>query len=72
MNKVFVLDVSQNPMEKDKLIIYPSNNSANQKFYLRSVGNGKYGMFCSQNDNTIEVRGNQKGAKIFAGQPNKQ
>ena len=39
---------------------------------MRGVGNGKYGIFCSQNNLTVEVKTNTKGSRAICSQPNKQ
>lgn len=68
----FVLDVSQNPNDYNKLILWPDSNGANQKFTLKSVGGGKYGIFCAKNGMTVEIPDGNNGARVQCSQPNKQ
>ena len=56
----------------NKLIVYQSNNGANQKFRLQSVGNGYFQIISAKSGLTIESSNNAKGAKVFAGQSNNQ
>lgn len=72
LNPQFVLDVSQNPNDFNKLILWPDNNGANQKFILKSVGGGKYGIFCAKNGLTVELPDANKGSRVQCSQPNKQ
>ncbi len=46
------LDVSTNPNDYNNLIIYQYNKNANQKFYIKAGGNGKFGIF-TYNHRTI-------------------
>lgn len=55
LNPTFVLDVSQNPNDFNKLILWPDSNGANQKFIFKSVGDGKWGIFCAKNGLTVEL-----------------
>lgn len=48
-----VLDISQN--DKGKAIIYEWKNGANQKFAIRSVGAGKFAIFSSAGNQTLEI-----------------
>ena len=66
-----VLDVSQNT--KGKAIIYEWKNVPNQKFAIRSVGGGKFAMFCAAGNQTLEIpKGSTKnGEQVGASQPNK-
>ena len=48
-----VLDVSQNPNDYNKLIVYAWNKNNNQKFYFKSVGGNKFGIFCVANNQTL-------------------
>lgn len=66
-----VLDVSQNPNDFNKLIIWKDNGQANQKFQFKKVGNGKWGMFCAKNGMTVEVSNGNNGGRVGCGQPNK-
>lgn len=50
MKKNMVLDISQNPKDLNKAIIYQWNDGLNQKFAIRSVGDGKYAIFCAKNN----------------------
>jgi len=72
-NLGMVLDVSQNPNDYNKLIVYAWNHNNNQKFYFKQVGANKFGIFCCANNQTLEVEnGNQNGlARIISSQPNK-
>ena len=72
LNPQFVLDVSQNPNDFNKLILWPDNNGANQKFILKNVGGGKYGIFCAKNGLTVELPDANKGSRVQCSQPNKQ
>lgn len=74
LDKDMVLDISGNPQDQKKAILYEWNNGANQKFAFRSVGGGKYAIFCSANNLTVEVPGSSQdnGAHIHCSQPNKQ
>lgn len=68
MDKDMVLDVSQNPSELNKTIVYQWNDGANQKFAIKSVGNGKYAIFCAKN-NMVLVPENawpENGSRIIA------
>ena len=56
----------------NKLIVYQGSNGPNQKFRLKSVGNGFFQIFSAKDGLTIESTNNQKGAKIYASQPNNQ
>ncbi len=66
------MDVSQNPNDFNKLILWKDSNNANQKFILRSVGGGKYGIFSAKNGMTIELPDANKGTRVHCSQPNKQ
>lgn len=68
------LDVSQNPNDFNKLIIYQYGGGPNQKFYFQSIGGNRYGIFCVKNNQTVEVpQGSQQnGARIVCSQPNKE
>ena len=72
LNPQFVLDVSQNPNDFNKLILWPDNNGANQKFILKNIGGGKYGIFCAKNGLTVELPNSNKGSRVQCSQPNKQ
>jgi len=67
-----VLDVSQNPNNFNKIIVWTDNNGANQKFSFKNVGNGKWGIFCVKNGLTVEVPEGHQGTRAHVSQPNKQ
>lgn len=69
-----VLDVSQNPNALNSIILYKWNNGPNQKFAFRSVGGGRYALFCAKNNMTVEVPEgkNHDGVQIVCSQPNKK
>lgn len=69
-----VLDVSLNNQAANSMILYKWNNGANQKFGFRSVGGGKFAMFCSMNNMAIKIpEGNKdNGTQIVCSQANKK
>ena len=71
-DSTFVMDVSQNPNDFNKLIIWPDSNGANQKFTFKNVGNGKWGIFCAKNGMTVEMPSGNREARVQCAQPNKQ
>ena len=54
-NNGMVLDVSQNPNDFNRLIVYSWCNNNNQKFYFKQVGANRFGIFCVSNNQTVEV-----------------
>lgn len=56
------------------MILYKWNNGANQKFAFRSLGGGKFAIFCSKNNMTVEVPDGNKanGTQIICSQANKK
>ncbi len=74
LDENMVLDISQNKAELNKAIIFEWNNGANQKFAIRSVGNGRFAIFSAKGNQTLEVpKGSTKnGEQIHASQPNKE
>lgn len=62
-NKNFSLDVNgATAADKANVQIYRANNSAAQKFYIRSVGNGYYNILTGTNNrnSAVDVTGNGK------------
>jgi hypothetical protein len=47
------LDVSGNPNDHNKLLVWEDHNGPNQKFTLKSVGNGRWGLFSLKNGHTV-------------------
>lgn len=50
MNDKMVLDMSQNPNDLNKAIVYEWHASSNQRFAIREVSPGKYAIFCAKNN----------------------
>lgn len=74
LSSKMVLDVSQSQHDHNHLIIYESNNGANQRFYFQSIGGNKYGIFSAKTHQTVEVPqgSSQNGTRIVCSQANKQ
>ena len=73
LDEGMVLDISQNKTELNKAIIWEWNNGLNQKFAIRSVGNGRYALFSAKSNLTLEIpKGSTKnGEQVHVNQPNK-
>lgn len=56
------------------MILYKWKNEANQKFAFRSLGVGRFAIFCSKNNMTVEVPDGNKanGTQIICSQANKK
>ena len=66
-----VLDLSGNPNDHNRLILWNDNGQANQRFQFKNAGNGRWGIFCAKNGMTVEVAGGNNGDRVGCGQPNK-
>lgn len=66
MDKNMVLDISQSPKDLNKAIVYQWNDGPNQKFAIKSVGGGKYAIFCALNNMVLvpEHGWPENGARI--------
>lgn len=65
MNKHYVADISGNPKDHKKLILYKYKGSNNQKFHVEHH-NGKYAFKSVEHGDTIQVHdgSTDNGAKI--------
>lgn len=70
MNEDLVLDVSGNPQDKGKVIIWKKHGKNNQRFRFRHQ-NGRY-QIISKTGFAVEIPGNSsaKGVQVFASQLN--
>lgn len=68
------LDVSQNPNDRDNLILWEWSNGENQKFMFTHLGGNRYAMFSAKTNQIIEVPDNDEsnGARLRAGHQNKK
>lgn len=74
MDSNMVIDISQNPKQVNKAIIYKWHGGPNQKFAIRSVGSGKYAIFSAKNNLVLmpEKGSSSNGARIVVQKGNKQ
>lgn len=65
MNKHYVADISGNPDDHHKLILYKWNDGDNQKYYIEHH-NGKFVFTSCASGNSVQVQGasNDNGAKL--------
>ena len=66
------MDVSQQPNDLNKLIVWTDNGQANQRFTFKNAGNGRWGMFSAKNGLTVEIPSGNNGTRVHCSQPNKQ
>ena len=67
-----VLDVSQQPNDLNKLIVWTDNGQANQRFTFKNAGNGRWAMFSAKNGLAVEIPSGNNGTRVHCSQPNKQ
>lgn len=65
MNKKYVADISGNPDDHKKLILYKWNGGDNQQFYIQHH-NGKYIFVSASSGESVQIQGgsNDNGAKL--------
>ena len=74
LSNKMALDVSQNPKDKNNLIIWENNGGDNQRFFFTHLGGNRYAMFSAKNNQIIEVAGDNEGngARLTCGHQNKK
>lgn len=68
------LDVSQNPKDKNTLILYEWNGGDNQKFMFVKLGGNRYTIYSAKTNQIVEVAGDDEnnGARVVVGHQSKK